>query len=360
MRELARMSADPRALIERPESVTFAAHAETWLRDVVDPTLARTTAHSYRYTFDRYVKPHLGGLLLSSVVPAHIQRLVSTLTAAEVGARTVQLSLQVVRSILKNAAELGLVNRNAAEHTKAPTSKRKDIVFHTADEARAVLAKADESATRFRLALYSLAYDSGARPGELVAVHWPDLTFTDAGVRWRVRRNLTEVKGKLQIEDHTKTAKGIRVLDLSPATADALRAHRREMAADGRDVTGGLVFVDRDGGPLRKSNLLRRVHDPLMTAAGVTRITPHGTRHTMVTLLLSTKTPPHVVAARAGEDVEVLMRRYAHLLPGQQIEAAEALAKVLGPDSLQSSRLSNGQVRTTTDAINPLSRGRGQ
>jgi hypothetical protein len=46
-------------------------------------------------------------------------------------------------------------------------------------------------------------------------------------------------------------------------------------------------------------------------------------------LSLEAGTPPHVVAARLGHDVMVLMRTYAHALPNQQQAAAAQLGALL-------------------------------
>ncbi len=56
-------------------------------------------------------------------------------------------------------------------------------------------------------------------------------------------------------------------------------------------------------------------------------------RHTTATLLLSQGVTPKVVAERLGNDVQTLLRHYAHVLPGQQEEAAELLDGLLFRDS---------------------------
>jgi len=52
-------------------------------------------------------------------------------------------------------------------------------------------------------------------------------------------------------------------------------------------------------------------------------VTFHGLRHTHITHLLRSGVPVHVVSARAGHaNPTVTLNIYAHLLPGQQEQAA--------------------------------------
>lgn len=69
--------------------------------------------------------------------------------------------------------------------------------------------------------------------------------------------------------------------------------HRRRMLADGH--LGSHVFCDTDGGPIRKSNLIRRSFKPLLVDAKLPDIRFHDLRHTAATLLLSQEVHPKVV-----------------------------------------------------------------
>ena len=68
----------------------------------------------------------------------------------------------------------------------------------------------------------------------------------------------------------------------------------------------------------------------LIAAAGVKPITLHGLRHTSASLLLSAGVPPHVVQQRLGHKrVEITLDLYAHVLPGQQSDAARKLGALI-------------------------------
>ncbi len=92
------------------------------------------------------------------------------------------------------------------------------------------------------------------------------------------------------------------------------------------------VFCDIDGGPLRKSNVIRRSFRPLLQSAGVPAIRFHDLRHTAATLLLAQGVHPKVVQERLGHaQIAMTLDTYSHVLPSMQREAAEQLDALLAP-----------------------------
>ena len=102
----------------------------------------------------------------------------------------------------------------------------------------------------------------------------------------------------------------------------------------------GLVFTKEwdDGGrkygtlgqPLSVNNLGQREFARLIASAKVKPITLHGLRHTCASLLLSAGVPPNVVQQRLGHKrIEITLDVYAHVLPGQQRDAARHLSALL-------------------------------
>jgi integrase len=84
------------------------------------------------------------------------------------------------------------------------------------------------------------------------------------------------------------------------------------------------------GTPLAVNNLGEREFSALVTAAGVSKISIHGLRHTCATLLLAAGVPWHVVQKRLGhKDASTTLDVYSHVLPDQQRDAARRLAALL-------------------------------
>jgi integrase len=84
------------------------------------------------------------------------------------------------------------------------------------------------------------------------------------------------------------------------------------------------------GQPLDVNNIGEREFAELVTAADVPRITIHGLRHTCASLLLSAGVPSKVVQERLGhKDISTTLDVYAHVMPGQQRDAARRLEALL-------------------------------
>ena len=167
-------------------------------------------------------------------------------------------------------------------------------------------------------ALYILAVTTGLRQGELLGLHWDDIDL--GGSALRVRHTLHELNGRVWIGE-PKTRRARRQVDLPAIAVMALQHHREGMLIEGRPV--GLVFCNNQGGPLRKSNLVRRSFLPLLKRAGLPVIRFHDLRHTAATLLLVQGVHPKIVQERLGHSqISLTLDTYSHILPGMGREAA--------------------------------------
>jgi hypothetical protein len=135
-------------------------------------------------------------------------------------------------------------------------------------------------------------------------------------------------------EGPPKTNRGRRAIDLDDRTVDALVSWaalqiEERVAWGSAYQDGGWVFTWEDGRPLEptgiSSRFARRLKD-----AGVPKIRLHDLRDTHATLLLKEGVPPHVVSQRLGHSsIAFTLQVYAHVLPGQQSEAAERVAALV-------------------------------
>lgn len=102
----------------------------------------------------------------------------------------------------------------------------------------------------------------------------------------------------------------------------------------------GLVFCDTQGGPVWKSNLVRRSFLPLLKRAGLPRIRFHDLRHTAATLLLLQGVHPKVVQERLGHSqISITLDTFSHVLPSMGREAAAKLDALFGTVALTVAKL---------------------
>ena len=177
--------------------------------------------------------------------------------------------------------------------------------------------------------MFVLALATGMREGELFALNWRDVDFETAKVT--VRGTLVEVGGKLLVNE-PKTLRSRRPIDLPTSTLKALLAHRQRSK-----YATGWVFRDTDGGPLRKSNFLRRDFKPLLAKAGLpATLHFHDLRHTHATLLLESGINPKVTQERLGHSrIATTLDTYSHVSPTMQLEAARTIGALLNGQKIR-------------------------
>lgn len=83
------------------------------------------------------------------------------------------------------------------------------------------------------------------------------------------------------------------------------------------------------GQPIRPSTTSGRFRT-VVGNANLSGVRFHDLRHAHATFLLKAGTPPHVVSKRLGHStVAFTLQVYAHVLPGQQREAADTIEATL-------------------------------
>src|SRR5262249_35598545 len=99
-----------------------------------------------------------------------------------------------------------------------------------------------------------------------------------------------------------------------------------------RVVKSGPVFVDTQGGWLRKSNMQRRSFDRILAKASLPDTTRfHDLRHSCATLLLLSGENIKVVSERLGHaSIQITLDIYSHVLPGMQDGAVDQMTGILG------------------------------
>jgi integrase len=109
-----------------------------------------------------------------------------------------------------------------------------------------------------------------------------------------------------------------------------LKEHRGRMEQEKRDVARGPVFMDSQGGWLRKSNVYRRSFLPLVKAAKLPAARFHDLRHTHAALWLCNGVNVKAVAARLGHSSPAItLNSYSHWMPEMEEQAVGAVGRLM-------------------------------
>ena len=329
--------------VSQPTQLTVAQYLTRWLEDVARPKIRVSTYRQYEGLVRLHVIPHIGGIRLAKLTPAHVQGLYASLLRDGMSPRQCQMVHSRLFSALKRAVRWKLIPSNPCADVDRPTAPTKRFVPLTPRQVLMLLDAAEGSRLR---ALYVLAVFSGLRQGELLGLHWEDIDLETGMLR--VRRQLQEVAGEMELVE-PKTAAGRRHVALPRVAIDALVEHRERMRAKGFDQTW--VFCDSRGGPIRKSNLRRKSFDPLREKAGLPKVRFHDLRHTAATLLLVQDVHPKVVQERLGHSrIAITLDTYSHVLPTMQRDAADKLDALVGAVRGEMEREGPGAAGGSVDA----------
>ena len=255
-------------------------------------------------------------------------------------ARTVRYIHTIIHGVLGDAVRDGLLLRNPADAATPPTAREaKAPEMHpwTGAQLATFLDWAAEHSQHYAL-WYVLAY-TGMRRGEALSLRWRDVDFERATVA--VRRSAGMVRefgqGAEMVEDDTKSSKP-RVVDLDADTVSAGKAWKRQRGEMHLSLAraDSLVFGTTEGEHRNGEHVWREFKRDVarcrkaLGADAVPMIRVHDLRHTHATLLLLAGVPVHVVSQRLGHASPVVtMTVYAHVLPGNQRDAAETFARLM-------------------------------
>ncbi len=256
-----------------------------------------------RHFIQKHIVPHIGARPLCDVTSDDVRFLLRRWRDDCVGAVTQRSAFITLSSALNVAVREEKINRNPCNTVSTPKARRPEIAVLDGAQALRLVNTTRDCREH---ALLALAVSTGVREGEIFALWWENLDL-EAGTL-TVEKTLTEDLDGHLIRSEPKTSKSRRIIYLPTIAHDALLALRRESSGT------GFVFTSRDGGPLRKSNFIRRVFKPLLKSAGLPPVTFHSLRHTANSLLIEAGEDPLAIAGSLGHsDTRMMFERYGHL-----------------------------------------------
>src|SRR3990172_190608 len=301
------------------DSVTVSQFFDRYIADVASHTLRPKTLEVYSYLIRLHIKPEIENIRLSTLQPAHIQKLYSDKLNAGLSPRTVHFIHSVLHKALKQAMRWGLVSRNACDLVEAPPVKRRAPVTWSLEEVQRFLGVV--KGHRF-YPIYVLAIATGMREGEILGLHLQDVNWATGTIH--VRHAVQYLAGKGVVLTEPKTDKAKRSIKVPGFALKALREHAEKL-----DGNQGFAFTTSNSTPFSPRNLLRHFKD-VLEEAGLPEIRFHDLRHTCATLHLMAGTHPKTVQELLGHShISMTLDTYSHVLPSIQEEAAEKMNSLL-------------------------------
>jgi len=309
----------------------FDTFLDEWLQ-ATKPTVKESSLEHYANALQRWVRPRLGKLQLSSIEAADIQALYTHLSAEGMAASTIVF----VHTLLSSAFKLAVLRRKLAHDpmvgvtTPSKGKKKREPHPMEPEQINRFLKAADE--TRLGT-LFLLAFHTGCRPGELLGLQWADLSTANRTLR--IQRTIVWRKGGEWYLSAPKTALSRRTLPMTDVLLEKLAQQRTRQLED-RMRAGkawndhGFIFANEIGEPYAQYHL-RYLFKQILKAAGLPdNFKPYDARHTIATLLMASGMNPKVVSERLGHSkIGITLQTYTHVSPGMQVEASEEAERLI-------------------------------
>ncbi len=196
------------------------------------------------------------------------------------------------------------------------TKRETPVPFFTREQAALIIQEAKEP---FKT-LFTLAWFTGMRAGELLALTLDDLNF----VSRTVRVNKSADDNTRQIRQ-PKTKSSVALLPMPSALEAVLRNYIKHWTPN----PGGILFATRNGlRPRSRDNVVKCGLKPVLRKLGILSADTglHAFRHGLATELVESNAPLSVLQKQMRHaDIATTLRIYTHAIPQSQRDAMEGV-----------------------------------
>lgn len=313
-----------RGFVRSSGPVKFRDFVAIWRRDHVETQqLKPSTREGYESMIERHFIPAFGDQRMDRITAEDIRRFfkqkqegTSEKTARPLSNKTLINAKRLLNSIFNFAVVIELLVKNPCKGVKLPRAERREMDFLRPEEVRSLLAAFADDEMR---SLFTTAVTTGMRRGEFLALQWDDIDFS-AGII-RVRRSLSS--GQIQTP---KTEKSRRTIQVGGALLKILKEHK--LRTGKRSL---FVFTTKGGSLLDPDNLVKRVFEPTLRAAGIERhIRFHDLRHTYASILINEGANLKFVSEQLGHaSIVITLDRYSHLIAERHDDTVSKFEQLL-------------------------------
>lgn len=295
-------------------------------------TISRATASNAETHWRLYVEPAFGSWPLVAIGHFDITQWIARMRKDQVRPSALAAAVRLLKKMLEAAVVAKKIPTSPADGVKAPKPPEHVDRFLDYDERETLL-------TSITMVDRTAKVPPGTRLPRV-----PDLQnrlfvklMLDAGLRWQEaagqhvfridrRRNRLRVKevverGSREIKTQPKSPAGERWVPLTDELMADVDAYLVDHPGD------GLLFTDRDGGPLDYNNWLKRVWKPAIAAAELAdpQPTPHDCRHSYGSWLAEQGVPPHEIMTLMGHSTLRAVEIYIHASEARMQRTRDAL-----------------------------------
>lgn len=234
-----------------------------------------------------------------------------------------------LHTLIEEAVRHERIPMNPVAKVRPPKQNPEKIHAFTAEHMTALT----KAAAGHRLeTLFAMAWQTGMRMGELLALRWTDVDLDGGTVR--IGRTAATT-GHAVFFQEAKTEASVRTIALPAETVTAIRGHRRRQQEAGMASRGGgwresdLVFSTSKGTPIQPAAMERTWYS-VRNKAGMPDYGFHSLRHTYASLALSAGVALELVSENLGHKNPAFTKRvYAEFMLDAKRAGADVMSGVI-------------------------------
>ncbi|MBH9968150.1 site-specific integrase [[Bacillus] enclensis] len=324
--------------LRQNDQMTFKDVYEEWFKQhriEVKPT----TVYAMESKFSRRILPVFGPYKMKDITRSHCQKAINAWAQELKTFNDYKIQANLV---FRYAMKMDIIKRNPMDYVTLPKFKdemeynaevEEKKYYYTREELRSFLEAVqddDMAYTMFRLLAFT-----GARKGELYALHWSDVDFHKNKIS--LQKTLIHTNGKKQLQT-SKTKSSRRVVSVDDETLLILRKWRSKQIQRYLKLDLSAPFQSDDKQPIftvynqlkqemdycRLAYLNEKLKSIYLKNPELPQINVHAFRHTHASLLFAAGASIKDVQVRLGHsDVQTTMDIYTHVTDEAKEKTAE-------------------------------------
>lgn len=299
-----------------------------WINHYVRITAKARTVVRYTEIINKHICPSLGDQEMNLLSSIELQKFVTELlakgnkrTGEGLSSSAVNSIITVIKNSLSVAYGLRLINSNPAESIKRPKSVEKKIECFSISEQKQIEQEILIDKRKYLYGVVLCLY-TGLRIGELLALEWQDIDFTNGALS--VNKTCYEGKkregGFGRVVDSPKTESSRRVIPLPKQIMPMLKKAKKNSDSE--------FVIAKSNKPL-SVRTYQRNFATLLEKLHIAHRGFHALRHTFATRAIECGMDVKTLSEILGhKDPTITLNRYAHSLMDHKKDMMNRVGKL--------------------------------
>ena len=284
-----------------------------------------TTYNELQGHYEHHIKQQLGDYKISKIGAKQLNTWKQSVEEKKLAFTTKMLIFRTLSSIFNFAEKNEYIQTNPMtkiDPFRNAYPEKKEMQFYTPEEFKQFIDVAYEMAVKKDnydyYIFFMIAYYTGARRGEIMALQWAD--FKDN------KLSITKAYNKNKEITPPKNISSIREVSLSSQLIDALQNHKKRQQQYYKNFNEDFIICG--GNEHLFAITIDNINKQIAKERNVKKIRLHDFRHSHASLLINNGVSPLAVAQRLGHStVEQTLKTYSHLFEKENDKAVDILNK---------------------------------